>query len=853
MSFAFKHAWREIRNNRAFCVFYLVNLSLGLFGFITVDSFKRSVKEQVSMESKKLLGADLAIRARREFTSSELNQAKNLLPPETKSVQAVDFFSMVAGPTGRSRLVKVVAMAPGFPFHGHFKLNLKGQVEEFNDLLLHQKPIAWIYPELRTQLELDLGDQITLGKTTFRITDIVKDDAGLQFQPAEFAPKIYISHNFLKETELLKDGNTAFRNRLYLLPDGTDPQSLGEEISKSYIAPDIRVYSHQRAGHRAGRLLRYLSDFLALVSLVALFLACLGSGYLFHGFLTRKVKDLAILISRGASPKLALFTYVLQISILGALAVLPPVLLCFIALPLTATLLQEFLPFQVDAGLTFQSIILTFIVAVLSGYLLALPTLRKFRRLKPSELFRESMHPERTSTFKSLAWLIPGLLLFWLLCITQADSWKLGNLFFLTFAASGLIVFALGSFGLSGIDRLFRNSSLPIRLASRSLSRNRNSSITSLLALGLGVLLLNLIPQFQYSLESEINLKDPESKLPQLFLFDIQEEHVESLTQTLELQGRPLQNITPWIRGRLISVKEVPFESLSRLDREFDNPDDQRRNAFRNRSFNLSYRGELRESEEIIRGRMVGSSYDANGSEPAEISVEQKYAESLGIDLGDHITIEVSGVQVKAEVVNIRRVRWTSFQPNFFVQMQPGVLEQAPKTFIGTIEQLSAEEKQVIQDLLVQEFPTISILDVERTGRKILDVVKQMTWALQVMAILSILVGLIILHTISREKARQQRQEINLQKILGASFSDLRNLVRLEFGALGFFSSVLGVFLSSVASYILSQFIFDKVWSFYWQLPVIMIVTVTLLSCITAEFSTRKVLKEKPAELFRQD
>ena len=33
-----------------------------------------------------------------------------------------------------------------------------------------------------------------------------------------------------------------------------------------------------------------------------------------------------------------------------------------------------------------------------------------------------------------------------------------------------------------------------------------------------------------------------------------------------------------------------------------------------------------------------------------------------------------------------------------------------------------------------------------------------MTWALQVMAILSIIVGLIILHTISREKARRQRR-----------------------------------------------------------------------------------------------
>ena len=121
------------------------------------------------------------------------------------------------------------------------------------------------------------------------------------------------------------------------------------------------------------------------------------------------------------------------------------------------------------------------------------------------------------------------------------------------------------------------------------------------------------------------------------------------------------------------------------------------------------------------------------------------------------------------------------------------------------------------------------------------------------MAILSILVGLIILHTISVEKARRQRNEINLQKILGASFSDLRNLVRIEFGSLGFLAAVIGVSLSSGASFVISHYIFDRVWSFHWELPVSMIIAVTFLSWITAEFSTRKILKEKPLELLHSD
>ena len=77
MTFLLKSAWREIRNNRAFSLFYIINLSLGLVGFLTVDSFKSSLQEKVSNESKSLLGADFAIRARRPLTEEEKLQYKN--------------------------------------------------------------------------------------------------------------------------------------------------------------------------------------------------------------------------------------------------------------------------------------------------------------------------------------------------------------------------------------------------------------------------------------------------------------------------------------------------------------------------------------------------------------------------------------------------------------------------------------------------------------------------------------------------------------------------------------------------------------------------------------------------------
>ena len=852
MGFAFRNAWREIRNNRPFCIFYVVNLTLGLIGFISVDSFKQTLDQKVEAESKELLGADLAIRARREITTEELSSVRNALPSQSQEIEVVDFFSMAAGPTGRSRLVKVIAFDQGFPFYGKIETNLVGSVRGQEEPLIHQRPYAWIYPELRGQLEIDLGEELKIGETTFLISDLIKEETALSFQPAELAPKVFISKKFLEKTKLLTKGNTAFRNHLFKLPDGADLEKITKAVSQSLASPEVRVYSHQRVGHRAGRLLRYLSDFLGLVSLVALFLTTLGIGYLYQGFIHNRIKDVAILVCLGAPKRNALRTYLIQLSILGIAAAVSAIVICLLAIPILSQALSGFIPIQLDASLHLPSIPLAFVVAIFGGWFLALPSLHKIRKLRPSELFQESANPSASTSKTSLLFALPGVLAFWGLCILQTDSSKLANIFFLSLLGSIIALYIIGHFCLWLLDRFFRKSTLNLRLAARSLTRNRNSTITGFLTLGLGVLLLNLIPQFQYSLEQEIGSSTKESKLPKLFLFDIQEDQLDELQETLRLSGKPLQNITPWVRGKLIEIKGEKYENLAKQDRDFENPEDQRRNNFRNRGFNLSYRNHLLTSEEILRGRMVQMNYDQNSSRPAEISIEQKYAESLDLDLGDQIKIEVSGVPIDAKVVNVRRVKWTSFQPNFFVQMQPGVLENAPKTFIGTLNELNAEEKEKIQDLLVRKFPTISILDVERTGRKILEIVSQMTWALQIMALLSILAGVVVLYSLAREKARRQKRELNLLKILGASFSDLQIQVRIEFGLLALSASSLGVLLSLATSYLLAEKVFDRVWSFQWALPFYIIVGVLTLSLLVTELATRKFLKEKPLSILNQ-
>ena len=110
------------------------------------------------------------------------------------------------------------------------------------------------------------------------------------------------------------------------------------------------------------------------------------------------------------------------------------------------------------------------------------------------------------------------------------------------------------------------------------------------------------------------------------------------MKELLRKKGAELGDITPWVRGRIKNIKGMPYEKSYRQEEELTNPDEQRRNAFRNRSFNLSYRNHLLESEELLEGRPFSGIYDS--SKDPQISVEHKYANAIG-KLGDKMRIEV--------------------------------------------------------------------------------------------------------------------------------------------------------------------------------------------------------------------
>jgi putative ABC transport system permease protein len=396
-----------------------------------------------------------------------------------------------------------------------------------------------------------------------------------------------------------------------------------------------------------------------------------------------------------------------------------------------------------------------------------------------------------------------------------------------------MILRACGHF--SGVSVVTR------KLALRNLDRNRIGAMSCFLAIGLGSLLINLIPQIQRGLQEEI-AQPSDFSVPDFFMFDIQPEQLETLQNLLADQGYDLAFLSPQVRARLDAVNDVVIDEVE------ETPDEQ---LMQRRMYNLTYQDSLKDSEELIEGEVWDGAWDFSSSELPGISVEENFAQRMGFNIGDVLTFDVQSVPVQGRIVNTRKVDWNSFQPNFFLSFQPGVLDPAPKTFVAAISQVKEEDRLAVQNSIVTGLPNVSVINVQQIVARILDITEQISWAISVMAYLSILAGLVVLYSIARYEVKSRFWEINLLKILGANFNDVKSIVQMEFGILGFFAAFAGVGLSLLMSYSISFFVFDSLWRFDAAITTFTILAITALSVFTALVATLSVLRQKPLELLR--
>lgn len=842
-------AFRELLRSWRFGLFFIFNLSLGLTGFVSLQAFNTALENQIEANAKSILSADLAVSSRREITEEEQKKMRAVLPPGTEEAKVYEFFAMLSSKKG-SRLIMVKAIDKSYPFYGGLEMESGAVIRQGSEKDILTAPKAWIYPELKSQLGLDVGDEIKIGNLQLKITDLIKKDETQTFRAASLAPRVFLNRELLPQSGLLQYGSTFSLAYLMKLPPNTPEGPLREALFQALPDPQISIETPGSAGEDSGRQLGYLSDYLGLVAIVALFMSSLGAAYIYRLFLSSRMREIAILRTLGLQSSQAVGVYILQASMLGLIATIPTLFLSNLILPLLSGLLASFTPFDLQPTVGLGAVVICLLMAVFGSFVVSLPFLAKIFDLKAAKLFSEEKFSVGEGRNRWWTY-IPALLLFFALSVFQSHSWKIGS----AFVGSMIAVIAallLVGYLIVRLAAIFRNfHSWFLKFSFLSLSRRAGASLAVFVALGLGALLINILPQLKNSLQAEFQVEG-RGKIPSLFMFDIQDEQLPGVRELLAEKGVEPLGVSPLVRARILKVNGQDYERQIE-SQGFKTREEEREARFRNRGVNLSYRDELSTSEILVEGRPFSGRFDPEKQKRGEISVEYRFAERMGLHVGDTLVFDVQGVEVEGEIVNLRKVKWTSFQPNFFISFQPGVLEDAPKSFIAAIPSLGEAKRAALQNEFAQRFSNVSVIDVVRTVDDVLKTAEKMSWSLELMASLALLTGYIVLFSIVRSQIKLRRWELNMLKILGASGKEVAGFVLTEFAYLSFFSAFAGALLSILVSLALNAFIFESEFKLSWVQPLVSVVIITGLSLLTSFLASLDIVKESALGILRED
>jgi putative ABC transport system permease protein len=822
---------KEGRKHPFFFLLLAFTLFLGTFGLIGISLVNFQVQKELTDNARSLLTSDLSVSARRELTAEEDEKLDHFMEEFTKKkYRVIDLYSMIYHEkSGESRLTEIRFIEDSFPFYG--------RIDVKNDGL-------WLSQDLALLWNISPGDMINIGSLRVPVLGIVKEDSSQGFRGFSLAPRAYFPLARIKETGLLSAGSTGSFSRHYLLREGVNAEELKAKLKKLLPDAAVRILLPENMSEQTGRTIRIITNFMSLSALIGLVLALVGVFYLYQSHLLSRMKDLALLNLHGIQKTTLIAGVISQFTTLFFLVfffqffVLIPVFYQK-AIPFLSSELGLTLPEKMD----FTSLMRLFPLLYALALSIIIPLLLGLLRTPMGEVLKSSrvlMGRFRWYDF------LPFLFILWFVSWRLSQNFFTGSLFF----ACLLAVFVLSSVVIFIVQKLIRilirgrgllNPGVEMGLALRGILRSGHKLVLSFLSLCMGATLITLILQLDHKIGIELSL---EGTKPGLFLFDIQEEQIEDFISFSKSLGTPVEAVTPVIRARLEKVNGEVFRKKKNAFRVSDG-DDEDAEREKDNSLNLTYRGYLTPAEKIVEGKP----FAGPPGEVARVSLESRWARRMGLSLGDKLLFDVQGVPVEAVVYNIKEIKWTSFYPNFFVSLEPGFLEPAPKTFLAVLPPVSGEKKRFFQREAVKKFPNVSAIDVEELTEKIATLFEKSRKAIEIISWLSLGIGLIILYGLSHDQVYRRSFDLALLKSLGLSPGRLRLQLIFEFGSLFLLSLSLGFFLGWLMANLLGQEVMRLPWSTDANKMIVPGIALSILCLLTILLSSWRAVRLKPRQL----
>jgi putative ABC transport system permease protein len=662
-AWTFKMAWRDSRKSWGRLLLFTSSIVLGIAALVAINSFSENLEKDIERQANELLGADLQVSTSRQVPELALRWLDSL---KSDMSREQTFASMVYFPkTNGTRLIQVRALEGAFPYYGEIETIPASASENFK-----KKRHALVDETLMIQYGVQVGDSVRIGNISFLIEGSIQKVPGQSGIVGTAAPPVYIPLRYLKETGLIQPGSRVTR-RYYYQFQGNTPTKEALEIVKEILNDDgISYETVESRKENLGKTFANMNQFLNLVAFVALLLGCVGVASSVHIYIKEKKDIVAILRCFGTQGKQAFFIYLIQILFMGLAGSLTGAFLGSALQYLIPFVMSDFLPVEVNFSFSAYAVLHGIITGVCISLLFALLPLLDIRKASPLSAIR-SGYENRISRFDPLkitVYLLVTGFIFIFIYMQNVGGWRTTLIFTLALIVAFSILAGIAKLVMYLLRKFFPTGWAYVwRQGLANLYRPHNQTLILITAIGLGTALLTTLYFIQGLLIDQVTFAGS-GNMPNMVMFDIQsdqKEELKDLTAEFEL---PVMQEVPIVTMRLRDVNGITRS----MQKEYY-PEKMSEWIF-NHEFRVTYRDSLIDSETLIEGSQQRISNDT-----IYITIAERLTDDIMGGVGEVITFNIQGRQVRTVVAGIRRVDWNRVQTNFLVVFPEGILEEAPQ------------------------------------------------------------------------------------------------------------------------------------------------------------------------------
>lgn len=829
-----KFIYRQISSSWKQTIVFVLSVALSLVTLVSLGGFGESVNNSLLRDARRLQSADIIVESGFEYSESlaaELTAVSQ--EPNVRRTNLYEFISVVQAPRNEeSLLTSVKVVEEGYPFYGEVEL---ASTRPFADTL--QPGTTIVEQNLLDRLALSIGDSLRVGETILQIVDVVTYEPDRPVAVFSFGPRVFVNATDLEATGLIRPGSRVTYKTLLQVGNDTQMEALAARLEAATVERE-RVETYRTAQSAVQIFFDNFLTFLRLIGIFTLLLAGIGIQSSLTAFLKERENTIAILRTFGATSRFVMTQYLAVAAVLGAIGTALGFGMAMVLQVVFPAVFATFLPPQVELMISPRALAEAVGLGILVVAAFTFLPIYNLQGLKPSFIFRKESLPFR----RGWAYYVTlGLIVAFFLGMV---------LYYLEDAEAG-IYFVAGVLALIGVTslltavvlfllrRLYLKPLAP-RQALRGLFRPRNATAAIIITLAASLSVLFTIFLIQQNLNANFVQAYPPDA-PNMFVLDIQPTQRALFAETL---GQEV-DLFPIINGRILEINGQPLDreaeqAAAREDRDGENLA---------RPFNLTYRDNLLETEQLVRGTEMHST-QTDGL--PEVSILDELLTRYPFELGDTITFDIQGVPLTAQITSIRReVGAEGLQPRFSFVFREQDLVNAPQT-IFTAVRLPEEEIPAMQNKLVAAMPNLTVVNVSESINTIAGIVADVTTIIRFFTLFSIIAGVLIIVSSVLATRFARIQESVYFKVLGAKRRFVLQVFTLENVFMGLVAALLALGMSQIGGYLLITQLFELDYTPYLGESVaLMVGTVVLVTAVGLAASTG-ILQKKPIIFLRE-